>query len=438
MDADAVFRRYDIRGEYKQEIDEEFAERLGKAVGTHAIREYGGEVTVCRDNKISSIPLKKALLESIASTGADIYDAGKGPTDYAALTGNRFGTVSVQVTSSHLPLSSNGFKLMYPEGNGFQNPDLDKVEELFKSQSFEKGAGNATKVEKASKNSYKEDLLEYLERFPGNLDGKKVVVEPLGGVARKLLPELLEEAGAEVVDLSEEQPKGPYFDPPKPEPERLEHVEEAVKKHEADIGVATDMDADRAVFYFEGSWLTGDEVFAILAQLFDNPDTVASIDSSKAVEEIVEENDRSIHYTRVGDPFVLDKALEVNAELAGEPNGHYSFPVFVAYNSGILSALLMAKIDTGELLAKVPKYQVESREVEIEEKQNRLEKVVETVRNEFKIESEIDGVKYRDGEASVLIRSSGSSPLLRVKAEAKTHSEALTAVEQAEQLIRNP
>ncbi|MFB6144209.1 MAG: hypothetical protein ABEJ98_02760 [Candidatus Nanohaloarchaea archaeon] len=434
MDQDAVFRRYDIRGEYGNEIDEEFARLLGKATGTFAHRRFSGEVTVSRDNKTSSVPLKKELIKGIRSTGADVYDAGEGPTDYAALTGRRFGTPTVQVTSSHLPLNSNGFKLMYPAGNGFKNTDLDRIEELFRNRDFREGSGNYTRVEKASKNYYRKRLLES-GRGPGA--EKTVVVETMGGAARKLLPQVLAESGAEVIDLARGKPEGPYFDPPRPDPEILENVEKAVEEHGADLGVATDMDADRAAVYFNGRWITGDELFGILAQLFESPEVVASVDTSEAVEEVVRAAGGAISYTRVGDPFVVDQALKADADLAGEPNGHYCFPKFVPYNSGILTCLTASNIRLEELLEKIPEYTTLEEDVKVAEKEEVLSKVVEKARQSFSIVSEVDGVKYVDGDATVLIRSSGSSPIIRVKAESRDRSEARRALEAAVKLVRN-
>ncbi|MFB6217371.1 MAG: hypothetical protein ABEJ72_10490, partial [Candidatus Aenigmatarchaeota archaeon] len=341
MNEDAVFKRYDVRGKYPGELNEEFCRRIGKAVGTFVLRRYNGEVTVCRDNKATSEELKEALIKGILSTGADVYDAGTEPTDYAAFVGNKFGTVSVQVTSSHLPLEFNGLKFMYPEGNGFVNEDLNQLEKLFRQEEFEEENGNRARAEKASKKQYIDGIKSFVSKIPGSFEGKKIVVDTMGGASTEFLPELLEELGAEVIDIADEHPDGPYYDPPNPKPEMLEKSRKRMEEENADLLVANDMDADRLAAY-NGEWISGDDLFAVFTQLFDNIEIVGSLDTSKAVEEVAEEMDSTVSYTRVGDPFVMDKALELEAELAGEPNGHYAFPQFSWYNSGILASLILA------------------------------------------------------------------------------------------------
>lgn len=426
-----MFKRYDVRGKFPEELDEEFAERIGKAVGTLALREYSGEIAVCRDNKQSSKPLKKKLVEGIRSTGCDVYNAGEGPTDYAAFTGRIFDAVSVHVTSSHLPLNFNGFKLMYPEGNGFLNKDLNKLEQLFRSEEFEKGTGNLARAEKASKKQYRQQIKDFVEKFPGSLD-KKVVVDTVGGATREALPELLEELGAELIDVGEEKPEGPYYDPPKPDPELLEDLEKKVEEEKAALGVATDLDGDRLVVYFEGHWLKGDQLFGILAKLVEGG-IVASVDTSKTVEEVAADE---VYYTRVGDPFVIDEAIEQNVELAGEPNGHYCFPEFIPYNSGTLAALIATKIDLEEKLDKLPEYFTREKAVEVEDKNQRIERIRTELPEDFKILSEIDGVKLEKEVVNVLIRASGTSPKIRLKGESKNQEKLEEVMAEVEELVR--
>jgi phosphomannomutase len=401
-----VFKRYDIRGEYPEELDEEFAERLGKALGTFTARNYLEKVIVCRDGKDSSRPLKDALIEGLKSSGIEVIDIGVGPTDYAAWCGKREKYVSVQVTSSHMPLNFNGFKFMYPEGNGFVNEDLYEVQDIFRDQEFNSGGGGVT--ENSLIDKYRENILNFASKFDED-SKKKIVFESMGGEAR-ILPELLEEHGHEVIDISEE--KRPYMDPPDPKPENLEDLGQKVKQEDADLGISNDLDADRITVCYRGRFLSGDEIFSILAQLMDG-EIVASIDTSKALENFGE-----IEYTRVGDPFVMDKALEIDAKLAGEPNGHYSFTEFVPYNSGILSALILSGLDLEERLEKVPDESVAEDSVGLnsgEEVKKVMQEFESYCRDNFEVLSDVDGVKFVTDSYTVLVRPSGSSPKIRVK-----------------------
>lgn len=406
MKAEKVFNRYDVRGEYPEELDEEFAEGLGKALGTFTARNYSEKVIVCRDGKESSKPLKDSLIEGLKSSGIEVIDIGVGPTDYTAWCGKKEGCVSVQVTSSHMPLNFNGFKFMYPEGNGFVNVDLYEVQDIFRDQEFISGEGRVREDNLIDK--YRENILNFASEF-GEASRKKIVFESMGGEAR-ILPELLEEQGHEVIDISEKD--RPYMDPPDPKPENLEGLKQKVKQEDADLGISNDLDADRITVYYRDRFLSGDEIFSILAQLIEG-DIVASIDTSKALENFGE-----VEYTRVGDPFVMDKALEIDAKLAGEPNGHYSFTEFVPYNSGILSALILSGLDLAERLEKVPDKCVAEDSVVLksrEEVKEVMQEFESYCRDNFEVLSDVDGVKFVTDSYTVLVRPSGSSPKIRVK-----------------------
>lgn len=433
MKPEKVFKRYDIRGKYPEEVDQEFAERLGKALGTFSRRNYQQQVVVGRDTKKSSKELKDAFLEGLKAAGIEVLDAGVGPTDYVAFTGMENAAVSVQVTSSHLPLNTNGFKFMYPEGNGFLNEDLYQVQDLFREKDFETGEGRVLELENPREAYFRRIDDIFLEHFD-SID-RKIVVESMGGAAKDLLPELLENFGAEVIDLAAGR-ETPYINPPEPKPFRLEHMEKEVDQRDADLAVATDMDADRVAVFDGEIWLTGDELFSILANHFQG-DTVASIDTSRAVEGVVEDSGYKLHYTRVGDPFVIDEALERGAALAGEPNGHYCFPELVPYNSGTLGALFFSAMDLEKELENVPEYYTEESELEVDNKEEKMASIIEEVIDSYRVVSDLDGIKFEKGDATVLVRPSGSSPIIRVKTESKSAEEAVEALEFAEEFVRN-
>lgn len=435
MKPEKIFKRYDIRGKYPEELNEEFAERLGKSLGTFVIENFENEVVVSRDTKDSSLDLKECLKQGLKSTGVKVLDAGIGPTDFAALAGKDNSSVSVQVTSSHLPLEFNGFKFMYPEGNGFVNEDLNTVKETFRSEDFASGEGDDEDISLEAMESYFTALEETLSNLGVEKIEKKVVVDTMGGATDEILQKFLSELGAEVIDIGDRKDKRPYRDPPNPKPEMLEELVEVYNEEEADLAVATDLDADRVALY-DGKWISGDEIFGILHQVTDG-DVVASVDTSQAVEDLVEPENK-IFYTRVGDPFVMDKALEEDVTLAGEPNGHYSIPDFVPYNSGTLGALILAGIDLEEKLEKVPDYTVDRRNVEVEKKKEEvMDKVKDESRERYRVISEVDGVKAEISGAEVLIRPSGSSPKIRIIAESKDPKVAESAAEEAAELIRN-
>jgi len=430
MKPEKVFKRYDIRGKYPQEIDEEFAEKLGRSFAVFLKEENEEKVVVTRDNKDSSEDLKSSLIEGLSSSGIDVLDGGIGPTDLTAYACSSRDIFSIQVTSSHLPLEFNGFKFMYPDGNGVMNPDMDRIKNIFRESKFIEGEGKTEDISENVRTEYIEGLLRFFKKYFESID-RKIVLETMGGASSGILPEVFERLDAEFIDLS--KGRAEPIDPPNPKPGNLRHVEEAIEENKADIGLATDMDADRVALYYQGEWVDGNDIFGILAKATESSSMVASIDTSKKIEDVIKE----IYYTRVGDPFVIDATLEKDVDISGEPNGHYCFPEFVAYNSGSLSAILLAAANLEKLLDKLPDTIVKRSNIEVEEKEKKLEEIRKEVEKKFDIISEKDGVKFETENAVVLIRPSGSSPVLRLIAEADKNVDAEEALSMSKDVVHN-
>ncbi|MFB6174447.1 MAG: hypothetical protein ABEJ87_00540 [Candidatus Nanohalobium sp.] len=437
MRPENVFRRYDIRGEHPGEIDEAFAELLGKSVGTFSKMEFSGRVIVCRDNKESSKALKEALISGLKSSGVKVIDVGMGPTDYAGFSGKEHSAVSVQVTSSHMPLRFNGFKLMYPEGNGFVNEDLDEVKEIFRERDFSRGEGSYRGMEKTMKQRYRDRVRMRGSRLGSRRVNARIVVDSLGGATKELLPQLLRDIGVEVIEISAEKDEHPYRDPPNPKPENLEELEKRVEEEDADLGIATDMDGDRLTAYYNGRFLSGYEVFGLMAQA-TRSDVVASIDTARGLEEYLNDINREVFYTRVGDPFVMEKALEEDVDLAGEPNGHYAFLEFLPYNSGILTALVLAGTDLEEGLEELPDYSVERFSVKVDDREAKMQELEQKIKEKYEVLSEVDGVKFRTDRCDVLVRPSGSSEKIRVIIQADSEKKVTRDIATVRQLVQNP
>ncbi len=429
MEPEKVFKRYDIRGKYPDELNEEFVEKTGKSIGKFIHNEYGDKIVVCRDNKESSEKLKESLIKGITSTGVDVIDIGVGPTDFASFHAMEEEAVGIQVTSSHMPLEFNGLKFLYPDGNGFLNRDLDKLKEFFRKGDFPEGEGEIVEKE-GGRETYMKGLEEFVEKN-GELFDRKVVVDTLGGSTSENLPEVFERLGFEVVDIGKEREEI-YRNPPNPIPEQLSELSNVVEEEDAYMGVASDLDGDRVQIYFKGEWVSGDELFCVFAQLFDGK-VVASVDTSDTLEKF-----SNVKYTRVGDPFVVDRTLKENAALSGEPNGHFCFPDFVNYNSGTLAGALAASTDFEAALNQIPENFQEKTSIEYESKVIRDREMQEfrmKAVSKLEITSTVDGVKFSHEGVSVLVRPSGSSPKIRIKSIGSSKSEARSGVKRALEVL---
>jgi phosphoglucosamine mutase len=223
--------------------------------------------------------------------------------------------------------------------------------------------------------------------------------------------------------------ESPKVDPPDPRPENLQKLAKRVDSEDADLGLAFDLDADRIRVYRDGEFVSGDEVFAILASETDRK-TVASVNTASEIENMTE-----VEYTRVGDPFVLDRALEIDAELAGEPNGHYAFPEFLPYNSAALTALILSRIDLKKTFGQLEDFEIARESLKVESKEKVIEELKEIHGDE--IVSEVDGIKFGMEDSTVLVRPSGSSSKVRITADSGGEASAERILEEVKEEVKS-
>ena len=429
MDPEAVFKRYDIRGTYKKEIDAEFAKRLSHSVSKVLRQNLEKEkIIVGRDNKQSSKRIKKAFEQGIKQTCTQPIDAGVGPTDLTAYTGMQQDTPSIHITASHMPLDYTGFKLMYSEGNAFTNKHLDMIEKHFYRHSPANTENKNMAEPKAEhKNSYFHQIKDRVEQQCG-VSTKKIVFDHLGGATKHTIPRILEMLGHDIKQVDRSQPESP----PDPKPSNLKRLKHLVDETDADLGIASDMDGDRFKAYYNGRFLSGDKIMCMLATT-GIQNITASIDTSERIRKEAED----VSFTRVGDPFVMDEAISNNSSLAGEANGHFSLTNLVPYPSGTVTSALIASMNLKKAVKNTENFHVERQNIHVSHKKQKMKSVKKAVESRYNVKSRIDGIKYVSDEATVLIRSSGSEALLRVKADADTKEKAVQKANEARNLIRN-
>lgn len=409
MDTESVFNRYDIRGDYPEEIDEAFAERMGRAVGTFAAREGRGRVVVGRDGRSSSQAIYPRFIEGLRASGANVVDIGEGPTDRVALAASHYGGTGVMVTASHHAWSRTGFKLVYEKGHGFSNEDMEGVKRLFREQDFETGDGNLLQEETEFTEEYIEGVLRGLDDAPRRVDGRRIAVDTSGS-AGPLAATVFDEAGADVTRF--ERTEHPA---PEPGEDERERFAEFVLEHDVDLGVGFDPDGDRVyVIHPEMGWIDGDRILYLLIRVLESETVVASIDTSPLIEEA----DADVEYSKVGDVFVAEKGVEEGADLLGEPNGHYAVTDFCWYNSGLFSSLIVAasadripsvlkEVEGHSTLRTSSKYGSRA------EMEDALEQVKKNIAREYTVTSRLDGVRFEGDGFTGLVRPSGTSPTIR-------------------------
>ncbi|MDY6761414.1 MAG: hypothetical protein SVY41_00025 [Candidatus Nanohaloarchaea archaeon] len=407
MNAETVFNRYDIRGDYPAEIDEQFAERLGEAVGTWALRNGRGSVVVGRDTRDASEKTAPAFIDGVRSTGANVVDIGIGPTDRVALAADHYGGTGAMVTASHHAWERTGFKLLYEQGNGFTNEDLDAVQQLFESGDVEQGEGTLMREHHEFDEIYIEQLLAAVEELGIDRIDTRVRLDTAGAAGRTAVA-VFDGVGATVQEHE-------WAEQPAPEPQATTRQQVVDRMDDADIAVGYDPDGDRVyAVHPETGRVDGDRLLYALAEITGAETIVASVDTSPMVEEL----DAAVEYARVGDVFVAEKGIEVEADLLGEPNGHYAVPSFSWYNSGILASLLIAANADRlpEILAAVDDYRSVRRTAVFDdapERDDAFDAMKTEIAEGFDVVSRVDGVKFEGSGITGLIRPSGTSPKLR-------------------------
>jgi phosphoglucosamine mutase len=431
MVLDNVFRQYDVRGEYPTEINEDFAEKLGRATARYL--GNSGAVIVGCDYRPSSGRLRDALISGLTRGGVSVLDISPCTTDmltFATITYKP--DLSIMVTASHLPLKYNGFKYVSKQGVYLSEAERSKIKGILAKGEFKEGEGKVEKLSVLDK--YLSTMKTLMSWSSRTLSGVKLVTYPMGGTAVLTLPKLLEDLGAEVQVIRE------VAEDPEPKDENTTIVREEVLARKGLLGLINDGDGDRlAARNHDGSYVTGDQLLCIFARLYSKlGKVVVTIDSSSAVFEYV---GGELIVSKVGEANYVVDAVKHGAIFGGEPSGHFVDLRFTPSGSGTLFGAILAEIakrgDLDKMLAEIPKFYTYRVKVACRDRLSTMIRVVaELEREGVEILSRIDGVKYRVGGATVLIRPSNTEQVVRATVESKDAEEAKSMLGRVEEMLR--
>jgi len=438
-----LFGTNGIRGVVNKELTPELAVKIGCATGTFF---QCGELIVGHDARTSSPMLARAVVAGLNATGCNVLFAGMTPTpalQYAVK--NRKVDGAVIITASHNPPEYNGIKVVWSDGIEISRDQEIEIENIF--------FGNAIRYVEWNKIGEVQTLTggidEYIEAIKEHVDVAKiakkhyhVVVDAANSVAALAVPKLLRNLGCKVTTINANVDGTFPSRPPEPRPENLTELARTVRAVNADVGVAFDGDADRAIFVDEtGEIHWGDKTFALVEKYFliKNPGEriVSPISSSTLVKDVADAYGGEIVWTKVGSVTVSHTMKKLNVKLGGEENGGIFYGPHQAVRDGGMATALILDImaDTNKslssLLGELPSYFIEKGKVECpnELKEKVLEKIIEQTRGLNT--STVDGVKiWFDDKSSILVRPSGTEPLYRLYAEAKTKEKAEALIQE--------
>ncbi|WP_343562196.1 phosphoglucosamine mutase [Kiloniella sp. b19] len=428
-------------------VTAEIAMAVAKAAGSHFTRgDHRHTVVIGKDTRLSGYLLEPALTAGFIAVGMDVILLGPVPTPAVGmLTRSMRADMGVMISASHNPYQDNGIKLFGPDGFKLNDAVEAEIEALVEDPSSialapSEKLGRARRLDDAAgryiefvKNSFPRDL---------RLDGLKIVVDCANGAAYKVAPTVLYELGAEVIPVAV-QPDG--FNINKncgaTAPGTLR---EAVVTHNADFGIALDGDADRLIMVDEkGQVIDGDQVMALIAktlhqsgQLKGNG-VVATVMSNMGLENYLKELGLDLIRTSVGDRYVLEEMRKSGYNLGGEQSGHMILSDHATTGDGLMAALqVIAAIlrdgrKASEVMRAFEPYPQILKNVRISSGQP-LDEVLDLSQVREAID---EGGRSLEGSGRVLIRKSGTEPVIRVMAEGRENDQVNAVVDRIKAVI---
>ena len=431
-----------VRGLANKDITSESALKLAQAaaivLGEQARARGQKPIAVIgRDPRISGEFLAAAISAGLASSGVDVFDAGVIPTPATSfLTADLDADFGVMISASHNPAPDNGIKFFSRGGHKLDDAVEDAIEKALSAKPLTPIGAEIGHVKEFA--DAKSRYLVHLQgTLPNSLKGIKVVVDCANGAASDIAPKAFRDAGAEVVVIGNE-PDG-YNINLGCGSTHLSALQAAVVEHGADVGIAHDGDADRTLAVdATGAIVDGDQIMAILAVAakargdLSRNTLVATVMSNLGLKIAMKQAGIEIIETKVGDRYVLEVIREGGYTLGGEQSGHLIFARHATTGDGILTGLqLLAQMSsTGKSLQELASAMKVYPQVLI----NVPEVDKSKVNSDPELQKVVQEAKTELGETGrVLLRASGTEPLVRVMVEAQ---DAGTAQSWAERIAR--
>jgi phosphomannomutase / phosphoglucomutase len=429
-----VFGSSGVRGVANDDLNPEFVLRVAMAVGT----VWGSDRAVmARDTRATGRMFADAAATGLQSVGIDVHRLGILPTPGVQAYADREGIPGLVITASHNPPQYNGLKVIGADGIEFPIAGLEAIESVLETERFTRADWNATGEERwveGSKQGYVRDLLGAVDRERIAGSELTVALDPGHGAGSLTSPEFFRRLGCRVLTLNA-QPDGSFPGRnPEPVPGNLRELGRLVATSDADLGIAHDGDADRAIFFDErGVCIPGDVSFAALAaaELGAGDTVVSAVTASQRLRDVATAAGATLELTPVGSTNIVStitdhQASGASVPIAGEGNGGVLFPDYRLARDGAYAGAKFL-----ELLADRPASEVGSTADDYHNVRHGFEYRSEAEREAIieAIEAEArgsdgdldttDGFRLEYDDGWVLARASGTEPLVRVYAEAR-------------------
>jgi phosphomannomutase/phosphoglucomutase len=423
-----IFREYDIRGRFPEDLNAKTARTLGRALGTYYQGHGARRIALGRDCRISSPELRDSLAEGLISAGMEVVDVGMVPTPllYFSLFHLKLDG-GVQITGSHNPPDYNGFKVCLGTATIY-GPEIQRVGDIVASGRFREGNGSLEQVEIIP--PYLAYLAENLR--PGPVK-RRVVVDAGNGVGGLAAPDVYRTMGIEVDELfCEPDGRFPNHHPDPTIPDNLQDLVARVEETGADLGIGFDGDADRiGVVDDKGNMIWGDHLMILFSRdlLERNPGArvIAEVKCSQVLFDDIERHGGVPIMWKAGHSLIKGKMKEEGALLAGEMSGHLFFAErYFGFDDAVYAGARLLEILTNtenrlqDLLDDVP-HMVNTPEIRMDCPDELKFQVVEALAAEFKKDYsviDVDGARVLFDGGWGLVRASNTQPVLVLRFEA--------------------
>jgi phosphoglucosamine mutase len=431
-----LFGTSGIRGVANVDLTPTLAVNVGLAVATHT---NSGRIVVGHDTRVSSPFLEHSLISGLLAGGSTVHRVGLTPTPVLAfITKETKADAGVMITASHNPPEYNGIKLFNRDSMAYDEKQQNQIESIIANKRFKRtfwqNIGTPTFLDET--NRYIEAVCKTVK-----LERKwRIVLDPGCGAACQIAPRIFRMLGCKVTTMNA-QPDG-FFPArsPAPEAESLQPLCRIVKQLDADIGIAYDGDGDRMVAVDENGALAPlDQILAAYAshmvKKHRGGTVITTVEASMCFEKMVESHNGKVVRTKVGDVDVVAAIKQHGAIFGGEPCGAWIHPQHHFCPDGILSSVLLLKTLEEEgatlssFVSEAPQYHVLRKNVvcsnEIKSRvMEKIAKLLPSLFPEIKEKSTINGICLTLRQGRILIRPSGTEPLIRLTAQAESIKEA--------------
>ncbi len=440
-----------VRGVANADLTAEMALGLSVAAA-HVLAEAGTfeghrpKAVVGRDPRASGEFLEAAVVAGLASAGVDVLRVGVLPTPAVAfLTGSLGADLGVMLSASHNAMPDNGIKFFARGGHKLADELEDRIETVYDEhrhgEPWERPTGAAVGRVRSYDEGFEEYVAHILGVLPNRLDGLKIVLDEAHGAAAGVSPEVFKRAGAEVVTIGAE-PDGLNINDGCGST-HLEQLKAAVVEHGAALGIAHDGDADRCLAVdHTGEEVDGDQILAVLAldmrerSVLRADTVVATVMSNLGFKLALEREGLKLVQTAVGDRYVLEEMKQHGYALGGEQSGHVIILDHATTGDGTLTGLLLAArvAQTGRTLRELAAVMERLPQV--------LINVPDVDKSRVKASAELaaavaDAERELGGTGRVLLRPSGTEPLVRVMVEAADIDQARSVAGRLADVVKS-